>query len=86
MARIEGVFINNYRVLKSVILGTVLYEVPLKPLTSLTAVIGKNGVGKSCLLDAFGFLADCLKSGVEETCDARGGFQHLRSQGSDEPI
>lgn len=50
MARIEGVSISNYRVLKSVILGRVLYEVPLKPLTSLTAVIGK-----SCLLDASGF-------------------------------
>ena len=36
----------------------------------------------------FGFLADCLKLGVEEACDARGrgGFQRIRSQGSDEPI
>ena len=33
----------------------------------MTAVIGKNGVGKSSLFDAFGFLADCLKLGVEET-------------------
>ena len=86
MARIEGVSISNYRVLKSIILGRVLYEVPLKPLTSLTAVIGKNGVGKSCLLDAFGFLADCLKSGVEKACDARGGFERIRSQGVDNPI
>ncbi len=31
-----------------------------------TAVIGKNGVGKSTLFDAFGFLSDCLKGGVEE--------------------
>ena len=37
----------------------------------MTAVIGKNGVGKSALFDAFGFLADALKSGVEEACDAR---------------
>ena len=38
----------------------------------MTAVIGKNGVGKSSLFDAFGFLADCLKLGVEEACDERG--------------
>ena len=86
MARIEGVFISNYRVLKSITLGKAQYEQDDQPLTPITAVIGKNGVGKSCLLDAFGFLADCLKSGVEEACDARGGFECLRSQGSDDPI
>ena len=42
------------------------------PLTAMTAVIGKNGVGKSALFDAFGFLADALKLGVEEACDVRG--------------
>ena len=48
----------------------------------------ENGVGKSSLFDAFGFLADCLKLGVEEACDARGrgGFDRIRSQGSDAPI
>lgn len=58
------------------------------PLTPLTAVIGKNGVGKSTLFDAFGFLADCLKSGVEEACDlrGRGGFERIRSQGELGPI
>ena len=86
MARIEGVSISNYRVLKNVTLGKEWYKQDDQPLTSLTAVIGKNGVGKSCLLDAFGFLADCLKSGVEEACDARGGFERLRSQGSEGPI
>ena len=36
----------------------------------------------------FGFLADCLKLGVEEACDARGrgGFERVRSQGTDGPI
>jgi predicted ATPase len=49
----------------------------------MTAVIGKNGVGKSSLFDAFGFLADCLRLGVEEACDSRsrGGFARIRSQG-----
>lgn len=60
----------------------------LKPLTPMTAVIGKNGAGKSSLFDAFGFLADCLKVGVEEACDSpgRGGFARIRSQGQQGPI
>ena len=54
----------------------------------MTAVIGKNGVGKSSLFDAFGFLADCLKLGVEEACDTRGrgGFDRIRSQGINDLI
>ena len=49
----------------------------------MTAVIGKNGVGKSTLFDAFGFLADALKSGVEEACDSRGrgGFERIHCLG-----
>lgn len=83
MARIEGIRIRNFRVLKDVTLGRVLSNRLPEPLAPMTAVIGKNGVGKSTLFDAFGFLADCLKSGVEEACDlrGRGGFERLRSQG-----
>lgn len=86
MAQIEGIRIRNYRVLKDVALGKV--DHPAQPLTPVTAVIGKNGVGKSSLFDAFGFLADCLKLGVEEACDARGrgGFDRIHSQGSDDPV
>ena len=88
MAKIEGIGIRNYRVLKNVTLGKLWNTPRIQPLTPMTAVIGKNGVGKSSLFDALGFLADCLKMGVEEACDARGrgGFERIRSQGSDEPI
>ena len=88
MARIEGIRIRNYRVLKDVTLGKLWNTPDAAPLTPMTAVIGKNGVGKSSLFDAFGFLGDCLKMGVEEACDAhgRGGFARIRSQGSDGPI
>lgn len=88
MARIEGIGITNYRVLRDVTLGKLWNTQRVKPLTPLTTVIGKNGVGKSSLFDAFGFLADCLRLGVEEACDARGrgGFQRVRSQGSTSPI
>ncbi len=88
MAKIEGIRIRNYRVLRDVTLGKLWNTQKSQPLTPMTAVIGKNGVGKSSLFDAFGFLADCLKLGVEEACDARGrgGFERIRSQGIEEPI
>jgi predicted ATPase len=88
MAIIEGFRVINYRALKDVALGRFWNHQELQPLTPLTAVIGKNGSGKSTLFDAFGFLADCLKVGVEEACDLRerGGFEKIRSQGQSGPI
>ena len=88
MAKIEGFRVRNFKVLKDVTLGRLWKPPEGKPLTGMTAVIGKNGVGKSALFDAFGFLADALKSGVEEACDqrGRGGFEKLRSQGETDPI
>ena len=88
MARIEGLRIKNFKVLKDVTLGRLWDQRDSQPLTPMTAVIGKNGVGKSVLFDAFGFLADALKFGVEEACDVRGrgGFEKLRSQGQADPI
>jgi predicted ATPase len=88
MAKIEGFRIKNYRTLKEITLGKLWNIQKAEPLTPMTAVIGKNGVGKSTLFDAFGFLADCLKNGVEEACDARGrgGFKEIRSRGVIGPI
>lgn len=88
MAKIEGLRIQNFRALKDVTLGKLWNTQETAPLTPMTAVIGKNGVGKSTLFDAFGFLADCLKIGVEDACDIRerGGFENIRSQGENGPI
>lgn len=88
MARIEGIRIKNFRVLRDITLGKLWNLQKAEPLSPMTAVIGKNGVGKSSLFDAFGFLADCLKTGVEEACDlrGRGGFERVRSQGQQGPI
>ena len=88
MAKIEGIRIQNFRALRDVTLGNLWNLQQVDPLTPMTAVIGKNGVGKSTIFDAFGFLADCLKSGVEEACDlrGRGGFNRIKSQGQSGPI
>ena len=88
MARIEGIRIRNFRALRDVTLGRVLSVQHPEPLTPMTAVIGKNGTGKSTLFDAFGFLADCLRTGVEEAFDARGrgGFERVKSQKAEGPI
>ena len=88
MAKIEGFRIRNFGVLKDVTLGRLWNQQQSEPLTPMTAVIGRNGVGKSTLFDAFGFLADALKSGVEEACDSRGrgGFERIRTQGQKGPI
>jgi predicted ATPase len=87
MALIEGFRIRNFRSLKDIEIGR-SWNKGSKSLTPLTAVIGKNGAGKSSLFDAFGFLADCLRHGVEEACDmnGRGGIRKIRSMGSSEPI
>jgi len=88
MAIIEGFKINNFQAHKEITLGKLWNQWGKKALTPLTAVIGKNGVGKSTLFDAFGFLSDCLKKGVEEACDSngRGGFKNIRSQGVKDAI
>ncbi len=83
MAVIEGFRVQNFRALRDVTLGKLSGEQVGDPLTPFTVVIGKNGVGKSSLFDAFGFVADCLNTDVETACDGklRGGFERMRSLG-----
>ncbi|MBK6715592.1 MAG: AAA family ATPase [Burkholderiales bacterium] len=88
MAILEGIQIQNFRALRDVTWGRTIYDSKADELPRLMAVIGANGVGKSTLLDALGFIGDCLGEGVEAACDKphRGGFERLRTQGSDRPI
>lgn len=83
MAIIEGFKIKNYGAIRNITLGKLWTMRDTQPLTPMTAVIGKNGSGKSTIFDAFGFIADCLKLGVEDACHVRGrgGFEKIRSQG-----
>jgi len=88
MALIEGFRVQNYRALRDVTLGKLSSQQGGAPLTPFTVVIGRNGVGKSTLFDAFGFVADCLAHDVEQACDMkqRGGYERLHSRGTDGPI
>lgn len=91
MALIEGFKIQNYRSLRDIVMGKVGTDPLLRnadPLTPLTVVIGKNGVGKSSIFDAFGFLSDCMETDLETACNARnrGGYDKLASLGVDQPI
>lgn len=84
MAVIEGFRIRNYRTLKDITMGRIGTDPTFKdadPLTSLVAVIGRNGAGKSTIFDAFGFLADCMVMDVETACNEgwRGGLPKLLS-------
>jgi predicted ATPase len=88
MAILEGIQIQNYRALRDVTLGKTLYDREQDALPRLVTVIGENGSGKSSLLDALGFLGECLAEGAEAACDKphRGGFEQIRTKGSTEPI
>lgn len=88
MPRLLGFQIKNYRVLRDIRIGQVDWATRSEVLPPLCCFIGANGSGKSTLLDAFGFLADSLREGVEAACDKqqRGGFTSLRTQDQAGPI
>jgi predicted ATPase len=87
MPQLLGIRIKNYKSLRDVTLGQVGYGQG-EALPPLSCFIGPNGCGKSSLLDAFGFLADCSREGVEAACDKpqRGGFARLRTQRCEDSI
>jgi predicted ATPase len=87
MAILEGIQIQNFRALHNIVLGKT-FDNKNEALPRLMAVIGANGSGKSSLMDALGFIGDCLTEGVQAACDKphRGGFERLRTQGIDESI
>ena len=90
MPQLEGIRIRNFRALQDVTLGRTFENLGNNPppLSKFIAVIGPNGSGKSALMDALGFIGDCLRENVEEACDKphRGGFERLRTQGQKGPI
>ncbi len=75
--QIESIEIKNYRALK---------DARLEGLSSLVALIGANGTGKSTVFDVFSFLKDSLTGNVGKAVMKRGGYKELVSRGSDGPI
>ena len=62
MARIEGIRIKNFHALRDVTLGKLWNLQNTEPLTPMTAVIGKNGVGKRLAVRRFRFSGRLLAS------------------------
>jgi predicted ATPase len=87
MARLLGLRIKNFRSLADFSLGGSKYG-DRNDLPQLVCLIGPNGSGKSSVLDAFGFISDCLTKGVEAACDTggRGGFERIRTKGKEGPL
>ena len=95
MPHLEGFWIKNFRALKQCAIGScylqfVYVDEDLSQqqyeLSPVTALIGRNGTGKSTILDAFVFIGDCMKLGVEDACLKRGGFESIYSQDSTGPL
>ncbi|GHT22726.1 ATPase [Planctomycetales bacterium] len=92
---IEGFWIRNYKSLKQVAVGSSFQQsvmmdlesdiVPYE-LTPLTVFVGESGVGKSTVLDAFSFIADCLELGLDEAVQHRGGYDAIYTRGGQGPI
>ncbi|MDR0609516.1 MAG: AAA family ATPase [Planctomycetaceae bacterium] len=90
MGVLEGFWIRNFKSLKQVGIGTCFpkfvyiddeTQVLPYPLDSVTLLIGNAGTGKSSALDAFSFVSDCYRHGVDFACSKRGGFDALYSHG-----
>jgi predicted ATPase len=54
-------------------------------LAPLTVIVGHNGAGKSNLLDAFAFVAECLRTSVDTAVATRGGIEAVRRRSTGHP-
>jgi len=95
MPHLEGFWIKNFRILKQFAVGSCYLQFVYVDedmsqsryeLSPTTVFIGRNGTGKSTILDAFAFIGDCIKIGVEDACLKRGGYDSIYSQDSTGPL
>jgi predicted ATPase len=74
---IRSLKISNYRSLKFF---------SISPLQPFSVFLGKNGSGKSTVLDAMQFLSNCIQYGLYQTCKDRGGIHELLSKDSSQSL
>lgn len=72
---VRRIRLSNYK-------NIVACDVALAP---LTVVAGHNGAGKSNLLDAFAFIAECLRTSVDAAIASRGGIEAVRRRSTGHP-
>ncbi|WP_279026866.1 AAA family ATPase [Gibbsiella quercinecans] len=69
---IESIKLTNFKSFKNLVMS----DIP-----KFCVIVGANGVGKTTLFDAFGFLKDCLTFNVRSAVQKRGGFNEILSRG-----
>ena len=91
VSMLKGFWVHNFKSLRQVGVGSCLSkfvfindETSILPheLGSVTVFTGASGTGKSSAIDAFIFVSDCYRYGVEVACLKRGGYDAIYSQGS----
>jgi predicted ATPase len=92
---IEGFWIRNFKAFRQIAVGSSFQqsvvmdfagEVVPYELTPLTVFAGDSGTGKSTILDAFAFLADCINIGINDALAHRGGFETVYHFGGMGPL
>jgi predicted ATPase len=92
---IEGFWIRNYKAIRQIALGSSFQQFAVMDaesdfvpyaLSPLTVLVGEGGTGKSCILDALQFIADCLNKGLDEAIAQRGGYDAMYYRGGAGPI
>lgn len=73
--RIREVDVRNYKSIAQVKVG-------LEP---FTVFVGRNGVGKSNLIDSLAFVQDCLSESLEQAFRTRGGIGAVRRRSGGHP-
>jgi predicted ATPase len=88
---LEGFWIRNYKSLKQVGLGTCFPQFSFVDdwadvfpyeLGVATLFVGNSGTGRTSVIDAFSFIADCYYNGVDFACQKRGGYEAVYTHGS----
>jgi len=88
---LKGFWIRNFKSLRQVGIGSCFSKfvfvnvedehIQSHSLGFVTLFTGASGTGKSSVIDAFTFVSDCYRHGVEIACHKRGGFDAIYSQG-----